>query len=246
MVKCLICNSEFGNLINHLIFKHKLHPKDYRKIFPFAPIFSEDQIRQIAKSNMGKKRSDETRKKMSKSAKLSWARGRYLSSAFKKHSEETKKKQSEKLKEYHIKHPDFNHVSELTKGKNHSLETKKKISKARIKGFLGGRIIPWNLGKTAKEDPRILSGEKNGMWKGGKRKKKYVGNWASIRKKIIDEHPFCSVCGKENVLLDIHHLDGDSLNNNLNNLVVVCHSCHPTLEKKEENDIKEEVINQCL
>jgi 5-methylcytosine-specific restriction endonuclease McrA len=48
-----------------------------------------------------------------------------------------------------------------------------------------------------------------------------------------DEHA-CQSCGKD-VPLEIHHKDGDPLNNELVNLVALCRSCHRTVEKYKKN-----------
>jgi len=46
----------------------------------------------------------------------------------------------------------------------------------------------------------------------------------------------CTVCGKTHheIMLDVHHKDRIKSNNELENLVTLCHSCH-TKEHKEEN-----------
>lgn len=46
----------------------------------------------------------------------------------------------------------------------------------------------------------------------------------------------CKVCGTtEN--LHIHHKDKNRLNNNLSNLEVRCHQCHPSLHKTNERKV---------
>jgi predicted HNH restriction endonuclease len=40
-----------------------------------------------------------------------------------------------------------------------------------------------------------------------------------------DSHA-CRACGATDVPLEVHHKDGDCLNNNLINLAAVCHFCH--------------------
>lgn len=46
-----------------------------------------------------------------------------------------------------------------------------------------------------------------------------------------DEH-VCQCCGAD-VPLEIHHRDGDALNNHLINLIAVCHRCHRAAHQSE-------------
>lgn len=64
-------------------------------------------------------------------------------------------------------------------------------------------------------------------------------NWsnahASARNinKLILKKDHCEICGsKQN--LDIHHIDGNWQNNNLDNLMCLCRSCHMKEERKEK------------
>jgi 5-methylcytosine-specific restriction endonuclease McrA len=67
-----------------------------------------------------------------------------------------------------------------------------------------------------------------------KKSKQVVKNYNIIRNKILDRDGCkCVICGTREEILDIHHKDksGDSSywefsNNNLDNLITVCKSCH--------------------
>ena len=55
-------------------------------------------------------------------------------------------------------------------------------------------------------------------------KGKYVG-WAKLRDSLKEERRKCQRCGAtEN--LHVHHIDHNTRNNKLDNLVVLCQSCH--------------------
>ena len=50
-----------------------------------------------------------------------------------------------------------------------------------------------------------------------------------LRYKILSEHPYCSLCGRnveQGVRLEIDHIDNDSSNNDPSNLQVLCGDCN--------------------
>jgi len=44
--------------------------------------------------------------------------------------------------------------------------------------------------------------------------------------KEIMSDPFCHICGKQECSLIIHHMDMDKTNNEFDNLIILCQSCH--------------------
>lgn len=72
----------------------------------------------------------------------------------KHHSEETKRELSGKARE-RLKNPENNPFY----GKHHTKETREMLSKSKRGN------IPWNKGKTSKDDPRILAGEQNPFYR---------------------------------------------------------------------------------
>lgn len=62
-------------------------------------------------------------------------------------------------------------------------------------------------------------------------------NWSSAHataRKINDlilKKDKCEICGTKDKKLDIHHIDGNWQNNNLDNLMCLCRSCHMKIEK---------------
>jgi len=125
------------------------------------------------------------------------------------------------------------------KGKKHSIHTKLKMSKAHIGqpsklkginfdekfGIEKGDIVRKKIG-----DAQI--GSKNTFWAGGITVSKYPKEFNIILKhKIRRRDNFkCVECGwtekQLNRHLDIHHIDYNKKNNNEDNLISLCHSCH--------------------
>lgn len=77
-----------------------------------------------------------------------------------------------------------------------------------------------------------ICGKNHPAWKEEKVDRKYSEDWTerlrdTVREK--DRH-ICKLCGihqdEEDTLLDVHHIDYDKYNCNLNNLVTLCRSCH--------------------
>ena len=78
-------------------------------------------------------------------------------------------------------------------------------------------------------------GFNNYFWKGGH--SRVYGEeftpYLKIKVKIRDgwKCTSCAAPRKDNVL-DIHHIDGDKLNNSMDNLISLCKSCHGKVQKK--------------
>lgn len=194
----------------------------------------------------------------------------------KKHSEETKKKMSfaqlkRKEKFGYINSPETRiKISESKKGeknywygKKHSEKTKKKMSKFQKGKNTWSKGIKWSeerkikLSKSLKgrkftkewlkknseshkgiklseEHKRKLSEshkmEKHWNWLGGKSFEPYNIYWTRILIESIRERDSyaCQICGKKQTdrELSIHHIDYNKLNCNTNNLITLCKSCH--------------------
>lgn len=71
-------------------------------------------------------------------------------------------------------------------------------------------------------------GKKNPAWKGGISDGYY-------KRIVYENYPYeCQICGS-NFKLCCHHKDGNRKNNNLLNLMLVCHSCHEYLHQRRRN-----------
>ncbi|WP_147612315.1 HNH endonuclease signature motif containing protein [Treponema pectinovorum] len=74
-------------------------------------------------------------------------------------------------------------------------------------------------------------------WEGASRFGDYHNTkWYNLRKQVKKEHPFCAYCG-ERQRLEVHHIrsvrDNPELMYDINNLLVLCHSCHAVETRRE-------------
>lgn len=113
-------------------------------------------------------------------------------------------------------------ISKIRKNSFRTEETKKKISKAHI-GMKPSK-------ETLKRMSESHSGEKCYLWKGGKSFEKYTIDWTiSLRISIRERDKYtCKLCGEKqgDMALDIHHIDYNKKNCDINNLVALCRKCH--------------------
>jgi len=86
-----------------------------------------------------------------------------------------------------------------------------------------------------------VEGEKNVNYTDGSRcGEGYPAEFKRIRKEILQLNTICSKCLKEVLMqtlsehLCVHHIDQNIFNNKLNNLQVLCNSCHQKLHRKLE------------
>ncbi|MCK9461453.1 MAG: hypothetical protein M0R80_17620 [Proteobacteria bacterium] len=85
--------------------------------------------------------------------------------------------------------------------------------------------IAWNSGKTYKDDPRILAKDKHPKYITGN---SYESDFHRLKKILLPDK--CS-CGEEGKIL--HHIDKNKKNNSVNNIQILCPSCHTTFHNKE-------------
>jgi hypothetical protein len=86
----------------------------------------------------------------------------------------------------------------------------------------------WNAGLHHFNDKRILSGENHPRWMGVS---KYYIEFKLLSRDMRAKKTKCSNCSNSAQLL--HHLDKNTNNNAMNNLIPLCFSCHTTLHNKE-------------
>lgn len=72
----------------------------------------------------------------------------------------------------------------------------------------------------------------------GKHNQNWSNSHTTARKinELILHKQKCELC-ESKINLDIHHIDGDWKNNNLDNLICLCRSCHTKLEKNKNKKV---------
>tara|TARA_Y100000310_G_scaffold115434_1_gene113982 strand:+ start:306 stop:1184 length:879 start_codon:yes stop_codon:yes gene_type:complete len=206
--------------------------------------YSEETKRKISKASKGRKHSEETKKKIS------------IFRIGKNHSDKTKKKISEKISGKNHPLYGKNRTEEIrqkiskaNKGKIISIETREKIKKSLL-GFkhlesskklmsinTSGKNNPMfglkkelspNYGKKRPYQSIKFSGKCNPNWQGGISKLPYGFGFNKILKNRIKnrDNNICQICYIKYKILCIHHIDYDKQNNDSNNLITLCNSCH--------------------
>ena len=112
-----------------------------------------------------------------------------------------------------------NHVG--MSGKNHTEEAMRKNSEAH-------KNIPCSE-ETRQKISQSMSGERHYNWQGGKSFEEYPREFFQIRDGIRERDAYiCQECfiqenGREH---SVHHIDYDKENNEPNNLILLCGTCH--------------------
>ncbi len=128
----------------------------------------------------------------------------------------------------------------IYKRKPFSEEHRKKISEAR-KGIIYSAEVRANISKAGKgrkmpksfceKNSARMRGSNNPFWRGGiTKKEKYAIDWTNTLRRSIRERDnyTCQLCGEEQSdrAHAVHHIDYKKTNNNPDNLVTLCVSCH--------------------
>lgn len=144
-------------------------------------------------------------------------------------------KQSLKLTKYNLPYQHLcrrcsqSVISNPMKGKNHSLATRKKCSESQRTRFVGYTNKRYLLDRY---------GSKNPCWKKGIRTnssgyivKRYLGKQILLHREKYENYYNVKLNRKDHV----HHIDGNTLNNNINNLVACTSSDHKKAHWSLEN-----------
>ena len=109
-----------------------------------------------------------------------------------------------------------------------------------------GKIFKTKPSKIKRSILHFCSNECNGMYMSGKNHPKWVGGynrkygngWKEVKKIIRKRDKKCMYCGTRNKM-EVHHIIPFriSKNNNIDNLICLCKSCHPHLENLYNYDI---------
>jgi hypothetical protein len=122
--------------------------------------------------------------------------------------------------------------------KNLSNAMKKRImEKGHPRGMLGKRQSLKAI-KNSSEMCKKRIRDKHPNWKGGKQ-----AYWNQVARQVIRYLPNeCLYCKKKSII--VHHIDWDITNNNLDNLIKVCRSCHKKICHKEQTLLIIEKMNK--
>jgi hypothetical protein len=181
-------------------------------LFQKTRIHSKEQNKKHSDRIRGTHHSEETKRKMSESAKRV---GTGLWMIGKKHTEETRKKISLYQRSKVVSEETKRKMSECRLGTHPSEETKKKMS---------------IIAKEKNYQPPRKSGENNHFWKGGITNNPYSVDWTKTLKRSIRERDkyICKICEKnqEDKAFPVHHIDYNKLNCDPTNLITLCPNCH--------------------
>jgi hypothetical protein len=113
-------------------------------------------------------------------------------------------------------------ISERTKGKIFSNETRKKMSIVRKKKKLSD--------EHKKHIGESMKGEKNRFWIDGRSYIEYPPEFDGILKRRVRRRDknVCRACNKDarHTKGAVHHMDGDKMNSDIGNLILLCKDCH--------------------
>ena len=120
------------------------------------------------------------------------------------------------------------------KRKAFSEEHRQNLSKAKK-----GNKLSEEHKQKLRETHSNFSGELNPNWQGGKSFEEYPQEFEQIREFILERDNYTCQdpnCEGKHKKLHIHHIDYDKTNNNPENLITLCHSCHAkTIGKNKRN-----------
>lgn len=156
---------------------------------------------------MDKKHTEETKRKIGKANSIA-LKGRKLSEEHKRNIGKFRKGKGLGFSHWRGKKMTREHrknLSEAHKGKKKNKETRKRMSKSKKM-------------------------EKHPNWKGGKSFEPYSVDWTETLKRSIRERDnyISQLCSKlqGDRVHSVHHIDYDKKNNNPDNLITLCKSCH--------------------
>lgn len=165
-------------------------------------------------------------------------KGRYVKGCGKfrighKHSEETKKLIGDAHRGKVVSQETRKKLSEMNKGKIISEKTRKKISLANT-----GRVL---LPETREKISLANSGKSNGMYGRYWDKNPNFSTGCSAYVAHFQRQggkPVCEQCGKRGKFginsIHVHHRDGNTHNNEIENLQPLCSGCHLNIHKNWE------------
>ena len=115
-------------------------------------------------------------------------------------------------------------------------EYNKKLSQQEIANDLNLNVsvIQRHFKKYNLKSRKNIIGKEHHSYKHGLYSEKTNSKNCTRHRKLIDKNIKCEICKQTKKDMDIHHIDFNHLNNNKNNLQILCHSCHSTLHRNFE------------
>jgi 5-methylcytosine-specific restriction endonuclease McrA len=131
------------------------------------------------------------------------------------------------MTEKHLKQWKTLYTPEINKKRS---ETLKKYKGLKILGRKGGYKHSEETREKMSKRMRGKIGNKSPNWRGGLSFEPYSVDWTQTIKRSIRERDkyTCQVCGllQCDVAFDIHHINYNKKNCNLDNLITLCRKCH--------------------
>lgn len=111
-------------------------------------------------------------------------------------------------------------------------------------------LVKWKISKHHAD----VKDEKNPMYgRKGKLSPSYIDgrnkfNGETYRRKLLasGRESVCKICGESREKLDVHHVDGNRRNNELNNLIWLCKKCHNTIAHENIRDEFGKIVGKKL
>lgn len=99
-----------------------------------------------------------------------------------------------------------------------------------------------------------VNGKKNPMYgRKGELAPSYIDGRSKFkgepyRRKLLasGQESVCKICGESGEKLDVHHVDGNRKNNQINNLIWLCKKCHNTIAHENVRDKFGKIIGKKL
>ena len=129
--------------------------------------------------------------------------------------------------------------------KRHRREISEKTKEAMKSPLIREKISKAGKGKHNSPKTEFKRGKDHPNWKG--RTKEDIlrvgwSSWKKIRQVILKRDTICLGCGKKDGKLNVHHIDKNWKNNNLDNLILLCNKCHGKVHSK--NPVRKEKLLQ--
>ncbi len=197
--------------------KVKQNPEEFKNRNPFG----------------GKSHTIEAREKMSKKAKEREQKKREQGRNF--HSQESRNKMSKSRKNKPVSEKTKRKISKANKGKRLNQKQRKQVSKTlkeyfkyNENSFKGKSHSKISIQKMSEANKGRFRGENGPNWQGGISSYPYGVEWTPWLKQEVKERDGhkCKICGENEQLLDVHHIDFDKNHNEKRNLITLCKHHH--------------------